>query len=275
MFSLLKQPRKQNGEPWFFLLPTAKFKPIFLSQPNKGEVITAEGFEKRKVVLQQALTALKIPEGQMKQKLKLFESSGYRGLSAMPTEDDFTSTDLRPIARYENRSHHWKNSEFRSALMNLGGLFHLIQDSTVGCTEKTKAKTIAAAAEVKNERERETAVCEVGDGHSLFNSEANKVIGLSSGEKYFERTVEHSTSDNLYRPQNLFSIQDLMDKNFSDAGKLYESFDPAIAAGEPLIEVVQTADEMSRTSASETDVANKASALVEKSILSRYSIEEK
>ncbi len=254
-------------------LVTTKKNPHLTDTPPDANL--AVKLAQRKSVIQEALANLQMPADQLQMTLAFFEQAGYTGLNPIPSESNFSNGPAAP-SRYENQSRHWRNPQFRSALMNLGGLFHLIQDSTVGCTEKTKTKTIALANGADIQGSENFAVCQVGDGHSLFNPTADRVIGLSSGHEYFDRVKQHSTLDSLYRSHNLYTVPELLAGEFdrNDMEKLYDGFDPAIAAGDLLLDLLQSVDSLANLSDETLNeaLAEAATSLVERHILSRYAI---
>ncbi len=242
---------------------------------NRAAPAKLELFGLKKQTMQEAVRGLDMPAEEINGILQYFEFTRYSGLNPAPTEADFAKESA--YGRYENQSRHWQSTEFRLALHDLGSLFHLIQDSAVGCTERALAKTQELAKNVKSvdQGENKAAVCGIQDGHGVIDTNSNQVIALSSGDNYYERTSEHSTLDSLYRPGNLYSISQLIKQEFADKDKLYGPFDPAIATGQLLIDTVSTIKNLSTTASTEADLEQTARALVKKHILSRYNLSSK
>jgi hypothetical protein len=109
-----------------------------------------------------------------------------------------------------DRNRHKSNFRYIDALSNLGGVFHLVQDSSVACTDKMKLII---------------PDCIEGDGHGIVRNIGGRyqVVALADDEVYQARKDFHGKLDNVYRPENI--------------EKVFGSFDPAIAGAHILREV--------------------------------------
>lgn len=169
--------------------------------------------------LESAITALVNVNRAKKDGLYILEPSYFQSYRAV-------IRFLRTIRKaYTGANTHYKDSRYEYALRDLGSVFHTIQDSSVACTE-------AARSAKKNPAE-----CVVGDGHGILEKIGNewKVVSLSDGAWYARKDGKHAELDNLYQPENLATVEELVNGTL-DKG-VYGSFDPALPVGNILLDV--------------------------------------
>jgi len=120
------------------------------------------------------------------------------------------------------------------AMRLIGSVLHTVQDSACGCTPKHWA--------IKS-----TADCLAGDGHGVIeyfpDEKRFKVTGLSDAIFYKERLHFHEELDKLYEEGRVLPIATLAASTNEQidaitANNLFGSFDPAIAGGKIILDVV-------------------------------------